>query len=1105
MTTQSDSSPATSENLQEVITASPLDVTDTESCHTNLLTITAGLLTTDETGRIVFANPSIEPLLGYKPTDIIGKSLRTLLPAHHQNGDTPSSFVPADKHIINEDRTELPIPTSDASDHHVSLQFQKHTYKDRCFFVGTPHGRVCQHDNERGREQQFHDLVAQIEEYAIFRLNPDGYVETWNEGAASLKGYRSDEIIDTHFSIFYPDDDVDANVPRHALEAAERQGTFTDEGWRVRKDGTRFWADVTITALRNDDGSLRGFAKITRDLTEEKTSKQERQVLHDVSRTLITAETVTDGLHSTLETLCESTEWSYGEAWRPNDESDHLEYVTSYATTDAIDSFATASETRTFSPQEGLPGRVWASGTPEWIRDISTASSTRYLRADRAEKADINTALGVPIMGDEHVEAVLIFYFTEGQTINERLQELVTNVAANLGNLIARKQAEAGLKDERAFLNQLIAAAPVGLGVVNQDGTVTHVNDRAQQLLGLDESELRGHDYTELPITVYDDRGEIIPEKGWPIKQTFHENTAVSNQKIELERPDGSRRWLSFSTTPIRTSDDDIDRVVTTFKDITPQREREEELRAFRQAVEHAGHSVYITNTDGTIEYANPAFESLTGYSEEEIIGETPRILSSGEHDEAFYEDFWTTILAGDIWQGEVVNERKSGIQYTVNQTVAPITDDRGDITRFVAVNADITEQKKRERTLEQQRNSLKRVQQVIESLRPLNQSLSKASTQEEIKQLTCEQLALSDSYVFAWYGDYDPATEQIIPREWAGVEEGYLDEITMTTDQSATGQGPTGRAVRTGDVQAARNILTDPTFEPWRDAALKRGFQASAAIPVVFGDRLYGVLGVYTGRPNAFDEYERGLLQELGERVGHAMHAAQNKRLLHTDTATELELQATESSSLLATVTERLDCRLTLNTVVPTMNSKCHCYIAFEEASSEDVAAVLSELPLVKSHRIISSKGSTGTVECTVVDSMITTLVDYGATIRSGQGNGGTGSVIAEVASDTDTETIVAGLQAAHADVALVAKRSTNHREGDADVSPVALDDVLTDRQLEALKVAYYGGFFESPRHSSGEELATKLGISSPTFYQHVRKATQKILTHLDDADLFI
>ena len=127
----------------------------------------------------------------------------------------------------------------------------------------------------------------------------------------------------------------------------------------------------------------------------------------------------------------------------------------------------------------------------------------------------------------------------------------------------------------------------------------------------------------------------------------------------------------------------------------------------FGRAVEEAGHSIYITDRNGVIEYVNPAFEETTGYDVTEAVGRTPRLLKSGIHDAAFYRDLWETILNGDVWRSQITNRRKDGEEYHVRQTIAPIPDESGDIVRFVAVNDDVTEERERERLLERQNERL--------------------------------------------------------------------------------------------------------------------------------------------------------------------------------------------------------------------------------------------------------------------------------------------------------------------------------------------------------------------------------------------------------------
>jgi PAS domain S-box-containing protein len=121
-------------------------------------------------------------------------------------------------------------------------------------------------------------LVENVVDYAIFMLDPQGYVTTWNPGAQRIKGYAEPEIVGKHFSTFYPAEDVAAGKPAWELQEAARVGRFEDEGWRLRKDGSRFWANVIITAIRDEHAALRGFGKVTRDLTArvqaEETARQ---------------------------------------------------------------------------------------------------------------------------------------------------------------------------------------------------------------------------------------------------------------------------------------------------------------------------------------------------------------------------------------------------------------------------------------------------------------------------------------------------------------------------------------------------------------------------------------------------------------------------------------------------------------------------------------------------------------------------------------------------------------------------------------------------------------------------------------------------------------
>jgi len=149
------------------------------------------------------------------------------------------------------------------------------TFDPRAVSTGAPASGIS--DDKEISDEMFKLLVSSVKDYAIFMLDAEGRVMTWNEGAEKIKGYAPDEIIGKHFRTFYEQDAIKSKHPEHELELAASTGRYEEEGWRVRKDGSLFWANVIITALRNENGALIGFSKVTRDLTERKQAEQLRE------------------------------------------------------------------------------------------------------------------------------------------------------------------------------------------------------------------------------------------------------------------------------------------------------------------------------------------------------------------------------------------------------------------------------------------------------------------------------------------------------------------------------------------------------------------------------------------------------------------------------------------------------------------------------------------------------------------------------------------------------------------------------------------------------------------------------------------------------------
>ncbi|MGH3880033.1 MAG: PAS domain-containing sensor histidine kinase [Actinophytocola sp.] len=232
----------------------------------------------DPSGHITSWNTGAERIKGYRPDEIIGQHFSVFYPDEDKTDGKPAREL---RTAVAEGRVEDEgwRVRKDGTRFWANVVITA-LYGDGGELRGF--GKVTRDLTERRTaehalwesEERFRMLVQNVVDYAIFMLDPSGRIMSWNAGAERIKGYLPDEIIGQHFSVFYPDEDNLAGKPAGELQAAVAEGRVQDEGWRLRKDGTRFWANVTITALYGDSGELRGFGKVTRDLTERRTAEQ---------------------------------------------------------------------------------------------------------------------------------------------------------------------------------------------------------------------------------------------------------------------------------------------------------------------------------------------------------------------------------------------------------------------------------------------------------------------------------------------------------------------------------------------------------------------------------------------------------------------------------------------------------------------------------------------------------------------------------------------------------------------------------------------------------------------------------------------------------------
>ncbi len=250
-----------------------------------------------------------------------------------------------------------------------------------------------------------------------------------------------------------------------------------------------------------------------------------------------------------------------------------------------------------------------------------------------------------------------------------------------------QKQAEAALRDSEAYLRSIFSATPAGIGLV-EGRVLKDANRRLCKMLGYRKMELVDQSARMLYPT--DEEYESVGRE----KYCQIEKNGVGTVQTRLKRKDGRIIDVLLSSAPVDQKDHSKG-VAFTALDISEQTRVMERLNKISKAVEQSPAVVVITDRDGNIEYVNPRFTYLTGYSRREVLGENPRILKSDKMSPEFYEDLWNVILAGKEWHGEFLNKKKNGELYWEDATIAPIKNEQGEITHFVAVKEDVTEKKK--------------------------------------------------------------------------------------------------------------------------------------------------------------------------------------------------------------------------------------------------------------------------------------------------------------------------------------------------------------------------------------------------------------------------
>lgn len=481
----------------------------------------------------------------------------------------------------------------------------------------------------------------------IYQTTPDGRYLNVNPALAQMYGYDSPEALMA----------ANLNIERDVYVEPQRRLEFTRrletdgrvaafESQVYRRDGSTFWIRENARAARKETGTILYFEGTVEDISDRKQAERELHLLQSITQAVSQALDFNAALEVALEQIGQATGWTYGEAWIPNHCHCCLEVAPGWwgDRDDTLLAFRQVTQSCKFAPASGLPGRVWASQQPEWIRDVSIESPSFFLRADLAAQSGLKAAFGVPILDNREVVAVLALFANESRRVDRATVQLITDLASQLGELMRRKQADAALRTSQQKLSLHVQQTPLAAIEWTTEFEVASWNPSAEAIFGYSAEEAIGKKGSELlvPAAVRDKIDgvwqELIRQRGG--KRNINKNITKNRREIVCE-------WYN---TPLIDANGRTIGVASLAQDITDRVEARMQLQQLNQQLEtqvrdrtaelqqtiaalrdsEARYRLMAENStdmiarhalDGTYLYVSPASHTLLGYEPEELEG----------------------------------------------------------------------------------------------------------------------------------------------------------------------------------------------------------------------------------------------------------------------------------------------------------------------------------------------------------------------------------------------------------------------------------------------------------------------------------------------------
>ncbi|WP_276301363.1 bacterio-opsin activator domain-containing protein [Halorussus lipolyticus] len=497
---------------------------------------------------------------------------------------------------------------------------------------------------------------------------------------------------------------------------------------------------------------------------------------------------------------------------------------------------------------------------------------------------------------------------------------------------------------------------------------------------------------------------------------------------------------------------------------------------------------------------SGPDTEDLRTVQQEQLVGTRLHDAFPTSRADTFLNHIRTTLETGGVETIEYRAETAGGERWYEGRT-APLGETIDGREAVVWVARDVTDRRESQRELAASRDELTRLTRINGLINSIVQSLVASATRDEIEETVCEGLANSEFYQFAWVGGPWVKDEQMAPSTVAGVERSQIERLVEATSARVDAENAFSQVVD-GNESVVIPDIADAEYLSERERELMAELEMSSAvlIPLTHGTTNYGILGISGACIGTFSDRELTALETLGEIVGFAINAVKNRNLILSDTAVELEFRVEDPGRGFGLISAELGCQFSLEGVVGLSGDQLLEYVGVEGADPDAITDRIDDSPTVEEYRVVSDDNQKCLLEIKPSNSGVSQLVKTGTVVKSATAEEGVVRCVAEASSDLSVRSVVEEFQTTYPGAELVSKQEIDRPVHTGREFRQTLAEKLTEKQRTALQTAYFAGYYEYPRESTGEEVAESLGISSPTLHQHLSAAQRKLVATFFD-----